>query len=127
MASKSKRSVGLSSEQRAELTARFEKSKKFPNPYRDSGMYGLLIEAVVSLGVNQRHPLRKVIERVKKIAGKERYAEWASREKRNEETGLDPDARILQNMRVLQRTRDYGKKLLDVGHQVLKSKGAVID
>ena len=40
------------------------------------------------------------------------------------ETGKDADARFLQNLSVLQRTKDYGRKLLEVGHYC---EGVVFD
>ena len=124
---KEKRSFGLSPESIAELNAEFEKTKKLPNPYRAGGAYGFTIDALVSLGVNKPHPLAKVHAAFKKAAGADWYGEWESQKKRNKETGKDADARFLQNLRVLQRTSDYALKLLQVGREVLKSKGAVID
>jgi hypothetical protein len=82
---------------------------------------------LVSLGANKLHALAKVHAAFKKVAGVNWYGEWAGIEKRNEETGLDADGRFLQNLRVLQRTADYGLKLLEVGQKVMGTKGAVID
>ena len=125
-AKKPERSFGLSPEQVTELSSEFAKSKRFPNPNR-AGAYGFTIDALVSLGVNKPHPLAKVHAAFKKAAGADWYGEWESQKKRNKETGKDADARFLQNLRVLQRTSDYALKLLQVGREVLKSKGAVID
>ena len=126
MAAKSKRSFGLSSADVAELKAEFQKSKHLPNPYR-SGAYGFSVEALVALGANKPHPLAKVHAAFKKAAGVEWYSAWAKREKRNAETGQDAAGRFVQNLRVLQRTKDFGRKLLEVGKKVMGSKGAVID
>jgi len=126
MSEKSKRSFGLSVEQITELTGEFEKTKKFPNPYR-AGAYGFTIDALLKLGVNKAHPLAKVHTAFKNAAGADWYAEWSEAKKRNKDTGLDADGRFLQNLRVLQRTSDYALKLLEIGQKVLKSKGAVID
>ena len=123
---KQERSFGLSPEHVTELTAEFEKTKTLPNPYR-SGAYAHAIAALVNLGVNKPHPLAKVQAAFKKAAGDDWYSEWSEAKKRNKETGLDADGRFLQNLRVLQRTADYALKLLQVGREVLKSKGAVID
>jgi hypothetical protein len=60
------------------------------------------------------------------VAGREWYSAWAKREKRNKETGQDAAGRFVQNLRVLQRTKDFGRKLLEVG-KVMGTKGAVID
>jgi hypothetical protein len=123
---KQERSFGLSPEHVTELTAEFAKTKVMPNPYR-SGAYGFTIAALLSLGVNKPHPLPKVHAAFRKAAGADWYAEWEKTAKRDKETGLDADGRFLQNLRVLQRTSDYALKLLQVGREVLKSKGAVID
>ena len=120
------RSFGLSTADTRALQERYAKMKKFPNPYR-TGVYGFTVDALVSLGVNKRHPISKVHEAFKRVAGNEWYADWAAKERRNEETGKDADGRFLQNLKVLQRTKDYGLKLLQVGTKILKTKGCVID
>lgn len=125
-AKKQKRSFGLSSEDVAELTAEFEATKTLPNPYR-SGAYAHAVSALVTLGTNTPHSFAKVHQAFKRAAGAEWYAAWTSQEKRNEETGLDADGRLVQNLRVLQRTADYGLKLLEVGQKVMGTKGVVID
>jgi hypothetical protein len=71
-------------------------------------------DALLKLGVNTPHPLAKVHAAFKK-AGAEWYDQWAASEKRNKETGKDADARFLRTLSVLQRTKDYGLKLLQVG------------
>ena len=125
-AKKQKRSFGLSAQEAQELAAEFAKTKRLPSPFR-SGGYGFTIRALVSLGANKRHGLAKVHAAFRKAAGADWYAQWAGSEKRNKETGLDADGRFLQNLRVLQRTADYGLKLLEVGQKVMGTKGAVID
>jgi len=122
---KQERSFGLSPEHVTELTAEFEKTKVMPNPYR-SGAYGFTIAALLSLGVNKPHPIAKVHAQFKKAAGQEWYSAWSTAKKRNAETGKDADARFLQNLSVLQRTADYGRKLLEMG-KVIGTKGVVID
>jgi hypothetical protein len=125
-AKKQERSFGLSAEQVEEFTAEYATTKRLPNPYR-VGAYGYTIHALLKLGANKTHSLAKVHQAFKRAAGPEWYAEWAGAEKRNKKTGKDPDERFLQNLQVLQRTSDYALKLLQVGREVLKSKGAVID
>lgn len=125
-AKKVERSYGLSAAEARELAEEFKASKRFPNPYR-AGAYRFTVEALVALGVNKPHPLDKVREEFRKAAGDEWYQSWARKEKRDDETGKDADERFVQNLRVLQRTKDYGRKLLEVGRKVMKTKGAVID
>src|SRR5688500_3233804 len=105
-----KRSFGLSAADIKELTEQYKASKRIPNPYR-SGAYRFAIDGLLSLGVNKLHPLAKVHEAFRKAAGDEWYKAWTSKEKRNAEAGLDADERFVQNLRVLQRTKDYGRKL----------------
>jgi hypothetical protein len=91
-----------------------------------SAEYGYAIGAIFKLGANKFHPLPKVQQTFKEVAGAEWYDAWANKEKRTAD-GLDADAKFLLNLKVLQRTKDYGRKLLDAGRKILKSKGAVID
>jgi hypothetical protein len=125
-AEKQQRSFGLSPDRISELTAEYEATKRLPNPYR-TGAYAHAVTALITLGANKPHSLAKVHQAFKRAAGAEWYAAWAGQEKRNAETGLDAGGKFVQNLRVLQRTCDYGRKLLEVGTEVLKSKGAVID
>src|SRR4051812_15704875 len=120
------RSFDLSNEEVKTLAAQYAKDKEFPNPYR-AGAYRHTVAALVMLGANKPHPVAKVHEAFKRAAGAEWYAEWAKKESRNDKTGKDVDGRFLQNLKVLQRTKDYGLKLLTAGRRVLKTKGAVID
>jgi hypothetical protein len=77
---------------------------------------------LLALGPNQPHPLAKVHEAFKETAGEEWYKTWAAKK-----GGKDADARFLQNIGTLQRTADYGRRLLEVGQKVMGTKGAVID
>lgn len=118
---KPERHFGLSPEEVTDLKAKFNQSKALPNPHRD-GAYKFTIEALLALGANQPHPIAKVHEAYKKAAGEEWYKTWASKK-----SDHDADARFLQNVGVLQRTADYGRRLLEVGQKVMGTKGAVID
>ena len=120
------RSFGLSDKEIEGVAAEYAETKRLPNPHR-SGAYAHTVTALVTLGVNEFHPLAKVQEAFKRAAGDEWYAAWANKETRSEAGGKDADARFVQNLGVLQRIGDYGLKLLQVGQKVLKTKGAVID
>ncbi len=120
------RSFSLANGEIKSLSEQYASDKAFPNPYR-SGAYHYAIAALVSLGVNKPHPVAKVHEAFRKAAGNDWYGEWARKDSRNEKTGKDAYGRFIQNLKVLQRTKDYGQKLLAVGKRVLKTKGAVID
>lgn len=125
-AKKAERSYGLSSDEVKQLTEEYKTTKKFPNPHR-TGAYKFTIDALVVLGVNKPHPIAKAHQAFRKAAGNDWYSDWASKEPRNKETAKNVDGRFQQNLQVLQRTNDYGRRLLEVGRKVLKSKGAVID
>jgi hypothetical protein len=120
------RSFDLSNGEIKTLAEQYAKEKEFPSPYR-AGAYRHAVAALVLLGVNKPHPVAKVHEAFKRVAGAEWYGEWAKKESRNDKTGKDADGRFLQNLKVLQRTKDYGRKLLQAGRRILKTKGCVID
>jgi len=87
------------------------------NPYRHGGCYHAITGTLVKMGLNKSHRYEAFLAKLK--SGWEGFKEWASKEKRNSKTGKDADARIFQNVRVLQRTKDFAKPLL--------AAGAVID
>ena len=120
------RSFGLSEKEVEALKAEYAETKRLPNPHR-AGAYKFTIDALLALGTDEYHPLEKVRAAFRKAAGDEWYDGWANKEMRSGTTGKDADARFLQNLGVLQRSRDYGLRLLQVGQQVMGTKGAVID
>jgi hypothetical protein len=126
-----------------QLSAALRDGDKMPNPH-NKGAYFYSIETLKALGLDRRHSLpvftakmRELMSdksTVQDVDGKPQTAwqRFINKESRNEETGLDKDGRIIQNLEVLQRvnvnrTTPYGLKLLQVGQKVLKSKGCVID
>ena len=117
---------GLDAEDVKALAAEYAASKKIPNP-NNKGCYRFIIAALTNLGMNKPHPLAEVYERFQKEAGSEWFKAWKSKEKRNAEKGKDANGRFLQNIQVLQRVKDYGLRLLQVGTKVMKTKGCVID
>jgi hypothetical protein len=120
-----KRSYGIAPDELKALKAEFADTKRFPVPY-SKGAYRFTLEAMLELGPDEFHPLAEVQKAFAKAAGAEWYAAWANKDARSDK-GKDADGRFVQNLKVLQRTRDFGKRLLDVGRRVIQSKGAVID
>jgi hypothetical protein len=104
---------------------RWAETRRFPNPHRD-GCYGYSIEALVTLGVNEWHSLSSMYRTFKRVAGSDWFTWWCEREPRNE-YGKDATGRFLDNLWILQRTGNYGRKLLEVGTKVLGTEGCVID
>ena len=92
----------------ATLKAEFEATGKFPNPYR--GNYGAIVAALTELGLNEVHPFAEIQAAAKKQMGT-KWDAFASKETRNQ-NGKDADGRLLANVQVLQRRKDYGLKLV---------------
>jgi hypothetical protein len=121
----SDRMYGLSTKDVALLKNEYATSNTMPNPYKN-GAYKFTVAGLLVLGANEFHPLARVRAAFAKASGKDWFDAWASKELRSKQ-GKDADGRFVQNLRVLQRTADYAKRLLETGKKVLKSKGAVID
>lgn len=80
----------------------------------NKGSYHFSIAALETLGKNKWHTLADFKAQLQKTMGAEAWKAFANKPMRNE-NGLKLDGRILQNLLVLQRTKDYGLKLLQVG------------
>jgi hypothetical protein len=119
------RSYGLSAEEVTAMKAEYKESKCLPNPYRQKGAYRFTIGALVALGTDKFHPLSMVYSAFKEAAGDEWYSAWANKEARTGK-GKDAPGKFLLNLHVLQRTKDYAKRLFDL-KRVLGSQGVVID
>src|ERR1035437_4817773 len=98
------RNYSMSAEDLAALKAQAKKDKAFPNPYR-AGSYHHSVAALATLGANQWHPLASFVKELARVD-----SEWIkgfkAKENRNE-NGKDIDGRILQNLTVIQRVKDY--------------------
>lgn len=133
----------LNDDEIAELKAQYKETKRFPNPH-NKGLYYYTVEALVELGINEKHTQTSVMKRVEKMMsdpetirgeGKDAttaWERWKNKEPRNKETGKDWEARFDQNITVLQRVEGngvtpYGLKIMNVGQKVMGKKGAVID
>ena len=118
-----------------------ESGDKFPNPH-NKGNYFFIVESLKALGLDHKHPLASVANKVKELmsdsstkdeAGHtawQRFRDKASNAK-NKDDALDAVDRITQNIRVLQRINQatytpYGLKIFQVGKHVLKTSGAVL-
>jgi hypothetical protein len=87
------------------------------NPYRN-GAYHFTIAALIQMGLNKAHKFSAFAAKFQKVWNKADAEGWKGFEKRkarNEATAKDLDGRILQNCRVLQRIKDYGRPLLKAG------------
>jgi hypothetical protein len=116
----------------AALQADYAKSRAVPNPYR-RGCYWSIIEALKALGANRYHPYAALRQQVQNVMGEERWQKYVHRDRDwarimfISDPVADADRRLQCNCRVLQRTRDYGLKLLQVGQMIMGTKGCVID
>ncbi len=129
----------LSDKRLAELRKARRRHKRFPNPHK-KGFYFYLVEALVELGVNKSRPLEAVIERVRQLMSdastvrsrnsSTAWDRWVTDTPRFEKLENDWRARFEMNFCTLQRLggfTPYGRKLLEVGQKIMKTKGAVID
>jgi hypothetical protein len=87
------------------------------NPYRN-GAYFFTIAALIKLGLNKSHKFGAFVAKLRQVwsaADAEGWKAFENRKPRNKETAKDLDGRIMQNCRVLQRVKDYGRPLLKAG------------
>jgi len=113
------------------------------------GMYGCSIEALYELGANKRHSLAVFTDMLKEVASRDhtrkpvfddkghktdktttlwqRFKNKEVPERADEENAKDLDGKIIQNLQVLQRVKDYGRKLLQYGKKVMGTSGCVIE
>lgn len=130
----------LLSDDIAKLRDEYQQTKQIPSPF-NRGMYGYFFSALLKLGKDKSHSFKSVKETMRQLAsaadtkdekGKTDWQRFIGKESHsdNEDGGLDTDGKIKQNAYVLQRLggmTPYALKLLQVGVQILKSKGCVID
>jgi hypothetical protein len=129
----------LNTAQIDQLKAEFRDSGKIPSPF-NKGAYHFTLMALIALGVNRKHPIAEAMAKFKELgsdkdtknaAGQTFYQYFRDKDaKGSEETSLDWQDRFEQNIRVLQRfggMNPYGYKLNQVGTQVCRYKGLVID
>jgi hypothetical protein len=132
-----KRSFGLSRRKALALQSKVA-AGQFPNPF-SAGFYQYLVAALAKLGVNQSHPRKAVVAEFRKLANapstfKSGTGTFWRRWKHKLTSKLWSD-RFDQNAEVLQRvmragtknSSPYGQKLIDVGTQLLGTRGVVID
>lgn len=87
------------------------------NPFRVGGGYWASVEAMRALGMGKMHAFDAIVLAVIRAMGAEAYKAFKAKDSRNEETGKDANARIIQNVGVVAR-KDYGKPLRDLGYEV---------
>jgi hypothetical protein len=116
----------LSAEKLISLRKRMAEENKFISPYGENRLYTYIIDSLVSLGIDQAHPIGAVWAKFQEISskpetmkgGKTAWQRFSERETRNADTGLDDFSRFVQNIEVLQRfggITPYGLKLAQVG------------
>jgi len=110
-----------------------EDGDAFPNPHRE-GWYYFIIEALKTLGLDQRHPWPTFCTKVKEL-----MSDPATKDARgltSWDQSLEPVAeddreeRLLQNVEVLQRLSGmtpYGLRIHQIAQRVLRRRGGCID
>lgn len=121
-----------------ELRASHKENKRIPNPH-NRGFYFYAVEALIDAGVNEKHTQSAIVRRMETLMsaastenseGVNAWKRFTDKDPRNSDTGKDVDGRIDQNLLVMQRLTGrtpYGLKLLEVGTEVLGTKGVVLD
>jgi hypothetical protein len=132
------RKFHLNTAQIDQLRAEYKETGSIPNPF-NKGAYHYTVAALIALGVDSKHKLATVQDKVKELMsdpetkqdGKTAWQRFRDKDARgSEETSLDWQGRFEQNIRVLQRfggVTPYGLKLNEVGQKVCRFKGLVID
>lgn len=105
----------------------------FPNPHR-AGWYHFIVESLKALGLDQRHEWPAFHAKIRQL-----MSDPATKDARGRtlwERSIDPDAqddgeaRLLQNVEVLQRLNGmspYGLRIHQIAQRVLRRRGACID
>jgi Recombination endonuclease VII len=130
------RRFGLSRRKIVALQGKFG-TDELPNPF-NAGFYRYLVEALKRLGVNRPHPRKAVIAAFRELANaRSTYKNGGTfwRRWKGKDASLPWSERFDQNVEVLQRVprpgvsnnTPYGLKLLEVGTELLRTRGAVID
>jgi hypothetical protein len=87
------------------------------NPFRIGGGYWASIQALRAAGQGKMHAFDVLVPLVKKAMG-DGYKAFAAKDARNDATGKDAEARIIQNISVTAR-KDYGQPLVENGLHVV--------
>jgi hypothetical protein len=110
---------------------------QFPNPF-NAGFYGFLVQALAVLGVDRAHPRKAVVAAFRELANARNTTRSGGTFWRRWKTKVASQPwgeRFDQNAEVLQRVprpgtnnkSPYGLKLLQVGTELLHTRGVVID
>jgi hypothetical protein len=137
------RNFSLDAGDAAKYRELFEGGDPLPNPQNQGGAYYWTIETLKNLGLNKRHKFATFYARMKELMsapdtkkdGKTAWQRFKDKDPatKNEDTALDVQGKVRQNLTVLQRVNlktsvtPYGLKLLQMGPRVLKTKGCVIN
>jgi len=131
-----KRLFGLSQRKLATLQPTVA-AGHFPNPF-NAGFYRILVETLAGLGVNRAHPRKAVVAAFRELANARNTTRSGGtfwRRWKTKAASQPWGERFDQNAEVLQRVprpgtnnkSPYGLKLLQVGTELLHTRGVVID
>jgi len=121
------RRYGMTKKAAEKMRAETRKSGTFVNPHRVTGLYGVAVQSLIDLGIDEAHSLSDVrAQMIKLLKGIEKVVDgvttnawerFRDRKPVNPDTGKDVNGRIIQNFQVLQRitgNHPYGEKLRQV-------------
>ena len=113
------------------LAVEHAQSHQIPNPF-NRGIHYYFIEALKILGSNEAHEFSAVRDQIRRLMsavvpkGADQTTDW-ERFAFKPGVALDSNGRIMLQAEQLQRVKDAGRKLLEVGQEVLGSQGVVVD
>lgn len=126
-----RRNYAINEKAMDKLAIQFKRTGILPNPY-NRGSYHFIIESLKALGANQSHSFEAMKLKARELMGENRWRAFRDRDRKRgrmmyvPDPECDADRRLHYNCQVLQRN-DYGRKLLQVGQQIMKTRGCVID
>ena len=85
------------------------------NPYRPGSSYAAVVTALRELGAGEMHPYAKIVPGMIAAMGPDKWAAFKAREPRNKDTHKQPEDRLLVNVAVVSRQKDYGRPLVQTG------------
>jgi hypothetical protein len=116
------RKYHLTQDELKKLQEEWKTTGIFPNPFKKHGIYFNLVQALINLGINEKHPFAKVKNEIKRIMsvgdGITSWQEFENKKPRNMTTSKDVNGRIIQNAIVLQRLSKFhpcGRKIQELG------------
>jgi hypothetical protein len=83
-------------------------TKRFPNPFKKKGIFHMIIEALIDLGIDKKHSFPDLKAKIKELMTQEgKWEKFINKPCRNSYSSKDVNGRIIQNIMLLQRLGGY--------------------